>query len=232
MKLALVGYGKMGRMIEAVALERGHEIVSIIDPKAFHKQITQESLGLADLCIDFTTPDSVVTNVRAYAALKKNCVVGTTGWHEQLSIVKGLVDQAGIGLLSSPNFSLGVQLFMRLVAGAGRLFDRFPEYEVALFEAHHNQKLDRPSGTARSLAELLKAEMSRYATGAELEISSQRCGSIPGTHSLTFDSPADTITLTHTARSRRGLAEGAVIAAEWLQMRKGFFTMDDILENL
>lgn len=231
MKLALIGYGKMGRMIETVAHERGHSIVAIVDPKGPHKQISQDAVGVADLCIDFTTPEAAVANIRACASLGKSLVVGTTGWHERLAIVKEIVDKAGIGLLFSPNFSIGIHLFMRLTALAGQLFDRFHEYDLAISEEHHNQKRDRPSGTAHALADLLKAEMGRYEKGGAPEISSLRCGSIPGSHKLTFDSPVDTITLTHTARSRHGLAEGAVAAAEWLQNKKGFFTLDDMLET-
>jgi 4-hydroxy-tetrahydrodipicolinate reductase len=224
MKIALIGYGKMGRMIETVAQERGHTIVAIVGSD---KKIEADTLGSCDVCIDFTTPSSVVDNIQAYVALKKQCVVGTTGWHEKLPEIKQVVESAGIGLLFSPNFSLGVLLFMRLVALAGQLLERFPQYDVAIHEEHHNQKIDRPSGTARALAALLKAELNR-----EPDISSLRCGSIPGVHTVTFDSPLDTLTLTHTARSRRGAAEGAVTAAEWIQTRKGFFTFEDMLENM
>lgn len=227
MKIALIGYGKMGRLVEAAAHSRGHIISSIIDPKEVHSQITSNSVDGADLCIEFTTPQSALDNIRACASLGKSLIVGTTGWYEQLPQVKTLVEKAGIGLLYAPNFSTGVHLFMRLVKEAAAIINQFPQYDAALLEEHSSKKLDRPSGTALKLADILKQEIKRNP-----EICSLRCGSIPGTHTVYFDSPVDTITLAHTARSRQGFAEGAVAAAEWLKNKKGLFTLDDFLEDL
>lgn len=217
----------MGRMVEAAAASRGHTISSIIDPKGSHKQITKDSVDSTDVCIEFTNPHSAVDNIRACAALKKSLVVGTTGWYEQLPQVKELVEKSNIGLLYAPNFSTGIYLFTRLVKEAAKLLDPFPQYDVALLEEHSSKKRDRPSGTALQLADVLKQEIKK-----KPEICSLRCGSIPGTHTIYFDSPVDTITLTHTARSRQGFAEGAVAAAEWLKDKKGLFTLDDFLEDL
>jgi 4-hydroxy-tetrahydrodipicolinate reductase len=215
MKIALIGYGKMGRMVETVALQRHHTISSRI---GYDICIDADD---TDIFIDFTHPDCAVDNISACASLGKSLVVGTTGWYERLPEVKKMVEQSNIGLLYAPNFAIGVHLFLRLAANAAKLF---AEYDIAISEEHHNQKADRPSGTALALADVVNKATDRLP-----EISSLRCGSIPGTHTLFLDSAVDTITLTHTARSRLGMAEGAVKAAEWLQNRKGLFTLDDML---
>lgn len=227
MKLTLIGYGKMGRMVEAAASSRGHTISSIIDPKGPYRKISKESIDCADVCIEFTNPHNAVDNIRSCALLGKSLVVGTTGWYDQLAEVQEMVEKMGIGLLYAPNFSTGVHLFMRLVRAAARLIEPFSEYDVALWEEHSKNKRDKPSGTALKLADILMQEIKRRP-----EICSLRCGSIPGTHSIQFDSPVDTITLRHTARSREGFAAGAVAAAEWLKDKKGLFTLDDLMEDL
>ena len=230
MKLALIGYGKMGRMVEALARERGHAIVAIVDPQeGTHRKIDSHSIREADLCLEFTHPEAAVGNIRACMDLKKKMVVGTTGWFEHLPKVKSMVQEAKTGLLYAPNFAIGIFLFMRLATVAAKLLDRFSHYDVAIVEEHHNQKADRPSGTAYALTKVLQAEMERFKEGQTPEVCSLRCGSIPGTHKLIFDSPADTLMLTHTARSRRGMAEGALLAAEWLHDKNGFYTLEDML---
>jgi len=224
LKIALIGYGKMGKMVEKIALERGHTLVS---------------MDAADICIDFTHPDQVVENIRKVASLKKPLVVGTTGWYERLPEVQKLVEQQGIGFLYSPNFAVGVSLFLKMVAEAARLMDPFDEFDVAVNEIHHNEKVDSPSGTAKDIGRAVLAHMQRKKKltseldgrlkADEVHISSMRCGYVPGTHSLIFDSPKESITLTHTARGREGFASGAVAAAEWLHGKTGFFTLQDML---
>jgi len=263
MKIALVGYGKMGRMIEAAALERGHVIVARVDPfdpKADAKDIascavldaksdsktgTKTSLK-ADVAIEFSRPDTAVPNILALAERGMPVVVGTTGWYQKLPEVRAAVEKTGSSLLWSANYSLGVNLFYRIAAYAAKLADPFAEYDVGGWEAHHNKKADSPSGTAKTLVERVLAEMTRKKTVVyetlnrppapeELHYPSLRVGAVPGTHSLFFDSGADTIELTHTARSREGFARGAVRAAEWLaasELRRGIFTMDDVLADL
>lgn len=204
LKIALIGYGKMGRMVEAIALERGHRIVPLEE---------------AFVCIDFTRPEAALPNVQKLAPLGKNIVMGTTGWYEQLPEVEKLVKQHAIGFLYAPNFSLGVQLFLQVVAEAAKRYLSHEEYSVGGYELHHAAKKDAPSGTAKALMERV---------GRPMEFAAIRCGSIPGTHTLIFDSKADTITLQHEARSREGFALGAVKAAEWLTGKKGFYTMEDM----
>lgn len=211
MKLALLGRGKMGTMVEKAAAVRNHEIVGIQS---------------ADVCIDFSHPDVVLANIKMAAELKKNIVVGTTGWYEHLPDIKTLIEVKGTGFLYSPNFSIGIHLFMKIVSRAAELLNSHQEYDVGGCESHHNQKADAPSGTAKALTEILK---NYYDKAQNLQFSSIRCGHIPGTHTVLFDSPADSITLTHTARNREGFAQGAVCAAEWLHGKKGFYTLDDML---
>ncbi|MDR2181059.1 MAG: 4-hydroxy-tetrahydrodipicolinate reductase [Treponema sp.] len=243
MNFGLIGYGKMGKMVEAAALGRGHRIVTISDPAA--KQNEKYDPEKADVLIEFTRPDTAPENIMAAAAAGKKIISGSTGWYERLDEVTRAVHSAGASLLYASNFSLGVNLFYRVAACAARLFDPFPEYDVGAFEAHHRKKADSPSGTAKTLAALLLSSMTRKkkvcyngvpeAGGDEaIHFASLRTGAIPGVHSLLFDSGADTVELRHTARSREGFALGAVIAAEWLAAKKesGVYTMDDVLEEL
>lgn len=242
MKLVLVGHGKVGKLVEEVAIQRGHTITAQIHPKGNISSISAKAVAGADVCVDFSHPEAVVHNVRELAKLKKNVVVGTTGWYEHLDQIKQLVHEHQIGFLYSPNFSIGVQLFFKILAEAAAKFSKFEDYDVGLFEAHHRHKSDSPSGTAKALCDVLlkeyknKKRISTNSQGTvapdELHVSSLRCGSIPGTHTVIFDSPADSITLTHQARNREGFARGAVTAAEWLKGKKGFFTIEDVLGDL
>lgn len=226
MKIALIGYGKMGQMIEQIAQQQGHTIVAKLSPRK--EPITREAISTADVCIDFSHPSCIVQNIRIISSVGKNIVVGTTGWDESMEEVKRLVAQQGIGLIYSPNFSIGVALFFEIVSQAAALINSQTNYEAGITEEHHQQKVDSPSGTALALARLVQENWRKK----NLPISSLRCGFIPGTHSVYFDSPHDTITLTHQARNRQGFAQGAVVAAEWLTGKKGFFTLDDMLRSL
>jgi 4-hydroxy-tetrahydrodipicolinate reductase len=227
MKMALLGYGKMGRIIESLALQRGHSIVSIIK----REKISEDKLAEADVCSDFSHPDAVLNHIQIIANAKKNLVMGTTGWSDHLDQVTKIIDKSGIGFIYSPNFSIGVALFLRIVKAAAQMVDTFHAYDVGLLEAHHNKKVDSPSGTAKILANTLSSAMLSRSADKQPEIACIRCGAIPGTHTILFDSPADSITLTHQARNREGFAEGALYAAEWLKNKKGLFTLDDLLED-
>ena len=240
MKIALLGYGKMGRMVEEAALKKGHTIIAKISSHE-NPQITssQSSIEHADVCIDFSHPSCVLNNIKQAAQLKKNLIVGTTGWDDHLDLVKEIVKQHQIGFMYAPNFSLGVHLFRRIVAEAASLINAFEEYDVGVIEAHHNKKADSPSGTALSIAQVLLERVQRKkrlvydateepVVPEDLHVASIRCGTIPGMHEVILDSRVDTITLKHTARSREGFAEGAVTAAEWLEGRHGFYTIDDL----
>lgn len=234
LKIALIGDGKMGSAVEQVATARGHQITEKISPRNGFP-----SPG-SDLWIDFSHADAILPTAQAAAEAGVPLVTGTTGWENQKNEVETIIQEANIGFLAAPNFSIGTALFTSLVAHAATLFNRFDNYDVATFEMHHNQKSDSPSGTARSLAELLIAKIDRkekalYKTPnraiatEELHAPSLRVGATPGTHTITFDSPADTITLSLQARSRDGYALGALLAAEWLRGKTGIHTLEDML---
>jgi 4-hydroxy-tetrahydrodipicolinate reductase len=227
MKIAIVGYGKMGRMIERIALERGHEIVVKLDEfnNAGFEGITAAAFDGADVAIDFSVPSAAVTNIEKIAALGVNLVVGTTGWLEYTQHVKNVVAAANIGLVWSPNYSVGVNAFFRIVSEAARLLSGEPEYEAWAWEIHHSAKKDAPSGTLLKIVD----EMRKSGYVRRVDVGSNRAGTIAGTHEIGFDCAADTITLRHTARSREGFALGAVKAAEWVAGKKGFHEFGEIV---
>jgi len=227
MKVAIVGYGKMGRMIERFAQERGHEIALKLDEfnNANFEGITPANFAGVDVAIDFSVPGAAVGNIERIAALGVNLVIGTTGWLEQMDHVKSVVNNAGIGLIWSPNYSVGVNAFFRIVAEAAKLLSEAPEYEAWAWEIHHSAKKDAPSGTLLKLV----SEMRKAGYDRRVDTASNRAGTIAGTHEIGFDSAADTITLRHTARNREGFALGAVKAAEWIAGKTGFHEFGDIL---
>ena len=226
-RLAIIGYGKMGRLIEQLAPEYGFTVALKLDEfnNANYEGVTAENFRGIDAAVDFSIPAAVVENVERIAALGVNMVVGTTGWSEHLARVKSAVEKNGVGLVWSPNYSIGVNVFARLVAEAARLFAAQPEYGAWAWEIHHSTKKDAPSGTLLKLVEEMKAaDYSR-----PIDVSSNRAGGHPGTHEIGFDSAADTITLRHTARSREGFARGALKAAQWIVGKKGFHEFREIL---
>ena len=232
MNIAIIGYGKMGHMIEQIALDRDHTVKVKIDPSAegaTHKEINKESLKGVDVCIEFTHPDAAVDNIRRVAELDKNIVVGTTGWYGHLKESRDLTLRKGIGLIYSPNFSIGVDIFFRLMEYVSKLMSHFEDYKISIKEIHHIHKKDAPSGTAKKIAEIMKKYISRV---TELDIESVREGEVPGTHSVKFESNVDVITLKHEAKSREGFALGAVMAAEWIKGKEGFYTIEDMMKEL
>lgn len=227
MKIAIIGYGKMGRMVEQSANVRGHEIVARfdIDNNVNGEGLTKESLSGVDVAIDFSTPDSVIHNIRKLIQLGVPTVVGTTGWYEHLDEVKKAVEATNGALVWGANFSVGMNLFFKVVRYASELFSRFDEYDAFLIEHHHRFKKDAPSGTALVIERLMRESLGER-TPSSLSI---RAGHAPGTHEVGFDSEADQLTFTHTARSRQGFAVGAVVAAELLAGRKGFYEFPELL---
>jgi 4-hydroxy-tetrahydrodipicolinate reductase len=227
MRIVLVGYGKMGRMIESLAGEFGCEVAGVIDPMAPQGKDGPGSPRWSgvDVAIDFSTPDSVVKNVPALAGRGISVVIGTTGWQKDEAAIRQAVADTGVGIVSAPNFSTGVILFEAVVARAAALFSAHPEFGAWLNEAHHHTKKDAPSGTAI----MLKQAMETAGYSRPIDVSSIRAGSIPGVHTVGFDGPADTITLTHTARDRSAFARGALLAATWVKGRRGWFNMHDVL---
>ncbi|MDR2369886.1 MAG: 4-hydroxy-tetrahydrodipicolinate reductase [Treponema sp.] len=265
MNIAIIGCGKMGRIVERAARERGHRVSVVVDPfitgsevpagTLLRKTVEEaENLHEADVAIEFSQPGAAADNIKALAKRRIPAVSGTTGWYGRMDEVKEAVNAAGSSLLWAANFSLGVNIFYRIAFNAAALMDPFDEYDAGGFEAHHNKKADSPSGTAKTLAEGIIKRMERkkkpvYETldrpplPGEFHFPSLRVGSLPGTHALVFDSPADTIEIRHTARSREGFASGALVAAQWLVKcpgpgqaaggaRRGVFTMDDVLDEL
>lgn len=226
-RLAIVGYGKMGKLIEQLAPEYGFDTVLKLDEfnNRDYEGITAANFHGVDIAIDFSIPGAVLGNVERIAALGVNLVIGTTGWLEHLERVQELVAQNGIGLVWSPNYSIGVNAFFRLVAEAARLLADEPAYGAWAYEIHHSTKKDAPSGTLLKLVE----EMKTAGYARPIDVSSNRAGAHPGTHEIGFDSAADTITLRHVARSREGFARGALKAAAWLVGKKGFHEFGEIL---
>lgn len=246
MKLALFGFGRMGRAVREIAEARGHEVTAALDdtsnPDA--SGVTDSGLNGARMAIDFSVAEAVEPNVRKAAALGVNVVVGTTGWESSRAEIESIVSRAGTGLLWAPNFSVGMLLFRRIVRVAAKMVDRLDDYDVHLWEAHHRHKTDHPGGTARALADDLVSAL-RAKTGwstelsegwsvdpATLQVSVARVGEVPGVHGVGIDGPDDRIELEHRARSRTGFARGAVLAAEWLEGRAGVYTMDDLMDEL
>jgi 4-hydroxy-tetrahydrodipicolinate reductase len=225
-ELAIVGYGKMGKLVEQLAPEYGFHVALKLDEfnNSAFEGLTPENFRAIDVAIDFSIPSAVLGNVERIAALGVNLVIGTTGWLEHLAAVKAAVAQHGIGLVWSPNYSVGVNAFFKLVSEAARLLATQPEYGAWAWEIHHATKKDAPSGTLLKLVD----EMKKAGYARQIDIGSNRAGAHPGTHEIGFDSSADTITLRHTARSREGFARGALKAARWLAGKKGFYEFSEI----
>lgn len=219
MKLAIVGYGKMGKLVEQLAPEYGFAVAARVD---LNDDIRQAAGS--DVAIEFTTPEAAVANVEKLAALQIPVVVGTTGWLAHRERVKAAVDRNGTGLVWSPNFSIGVNVFSRLVQEAARLLAEEPGYGAWAWEIHHDTKKDAPSGTLLKLVDDMKAA----GYPRTIDAASNRAGRHPGTHEIGFDSAADTITLRHAARSREGFARGALKAAQWIVGRQGMFEFSDV----
>ena len=231
MKIALLGYGKMGQVIERIALERGHEIVLKKD-----ETNTFEGLSNADVAIDFSVPTAAVDNISSCFHANVPVISGTTGWLEHYDAVVALCNEKKGAFISSSNFSLGVNLFFELNEYLAKIMSKFDSYTVEMEEIHHTQKLDAPSGTAISLAKGV-IKNSSYTNWTldhpkkdQIHIETKRIGTVPGTHTVTYNSAVDEIEIKHTAHNREGFALGAVIAAEWIIGKKGVFTMKDVLE--
>lgn len=231
MKIALLGYGKMGKVIERIAVERGHEIIL---KKEEHN--TFDGLSLADVAIDFSVPTAAVNNITSCFHAGVPVISGTTGWLEQYESVAELCLEKKGALISSSNFSLGVNIFFELNTYLAKMMSKLKSYSVVMEEIHHTQKLDAPSGTAISLAKGI-IENSSYtdwtlekATDTSIHIEAIRTGSVPGTHTVTYESTVDSIEIKHTAHNREGFALGAVIAAEWIIGKTGVFSMRDVLD--
>ena len=242
-KLAIVGYGKMGKEIDSIIDKEDFDLVGKYD---INNKI-QNTLGeMPDVAIEFSTPSTVIENIEFLSSKKINIVCGTTGWYKKIDIIKELVRKNDIGFIYASNFSPGVNIFFQMVKHAAEIFNKFENYDLAVEEIHHNQKLDRPSGTALKLADILleiikkkekinlglsnETELQRE--GKLIDITSARLGSVVGMHKVLFDSQADMIVLEHSAKSRRGFAEGALLAAKFIHNIKGFYKFEDVFNKL
>lgn len=254
MKIALIGYGGMGKTVRRIAEERGHEVAAIIDPHASEAtahEVTADALARIDVAIDFSLADAVLTNVRTCMEAGVNVVMGTTGWYDKIEEVRRMIEDPkkegreilpAVGFLWSSNFSIGVNLYFKIVDEAARLMNSFDEYDVWGHEIHHYNKADSPSGTAKTLSKILldrldrktamvDEKLNRKREQGEIHFSSVRGGAVNFAHTIGFDSAADRILITHEARNRDGYALGAVKAAEWLVGKRGFFGMEDFLRE-
>jgi 4-hydroxy-tetrahydrodipicolinate reductase len=223
-RILLLGHGRMGRLVDALAPEFGCEVVQIITSTGGAMAI--EALDdPVDVAIDFTTPDAVLSNVIALGRRRINVVIGTTGWQNVEADVRAAAEQSGIGVLAASNFSIGLHVFRRAVATAAAGFSTDANVGAWIHEAHHIHKKDAPSGTALTL----RAAVEQAGYSRPVDVSSTRAGAIPGTHTVGFDGPAETVTLTHTVRDRAVFARGALDVARWLAGRRGWFTIDDFI---
>lgn len=218
LKVLLVGYGKMGRLVEQLATEQGMSIAGRV-------RHDRPEWSDADVAIDFSTAEALLANFSQYVQRRLPVVIGTTGWSEHADRLRADAERAGLGVVAAANFSIGVNVFQRVVAEAARLLSEQVQYGAWIHEAHHAAKRDAPSGTAL----LLRDAMTAAGFPRAIDMSSTRAGTIPGTHTIGFDAASDTIELTHTARDRRGFASGALAAAQWIQGRRGWYSMQDVL---
>ena len=235
MRIALVGYGRMGKAIEAIAIERGHEISARFTSK--NTNIDAALKESSDVAIEFTSPSAAFSNLSACAAHGIPVVTGTTGWFDQLNAIEDLVDEHKGSLLYASNFSIGMNLFMAANRYLAERMNLQSDYSAHIHEIHHVHKLDAPSGTAITLAEELVGKVDRYTQWStehksddSLPVSDERIGEVPGTHTITWENEIDKLSFTHEAKNRKGFALGAVLAAEWLVGKQGVFTMRDMLQ--
>jgi 4-hydroxy-tetrahydrodipicolinate reductase len=230
MKIALVGFGKMGRVVEEVATARGVEVVERFNRRhpLAADDATRQALEDVAVLVDFSVPEAVAATVRAAAALAIPVVIGTTGWQDQLEEVRTAAQGSPIGVVHGANFSLGVHVFYRLAEQAARLLAGFADYDPYIQDWHHRAKRDSPSGTALEI----RRRMARHLGEREVPITCRRAGYVPSEHMVGFDSEADTIVLEHRARNRRGLAAGALLAAQWIRGRSGFYDFQAVLADV
>lgn len=242
MKIALIGFGNMGKEVERLINESGdHQVVSK-SLQRINGEWDEQGIQQSDVVIDFTSAEVVLENIKKVASLGKNMVIGTTGWYDQMDQVKKVVKKAGIGLIYAQNFSIGANIFFKVTAFAANLFAKFGKYDVYGFEIHHSGKKDSPSGTALRIAKEILAQfpskkliqadrLDRKINPEELHFASVRGGRNPGFHQVVFDSLADSVTLSHAAHNRTGFAMGAILAAEFIKGKKGFYNFDELFKT-
>jgi len=245
MNIAIIGYGLMGQKAKDFAIARGHNVPITVDPfneNATSKNIKDIDFKDIDVILDFSSRDAVIENTKIAAQFKKDIVIGTTGWYEHLDEVKKIAEESNIGVLWSANFSIGVNMYYKIIEEAAKLINQYDEYDIWGTELHHHNKADSPSGTAKEISkilienidrkdEVIYDKLDRRINPNEIHFSSTRGGPVNFSHTIGFDSSSDTITLTHSARDRGGYALGAIKGVEWVQGKKGLFNMNDFLNN-
>lgn len=243
MNIALIGYGAMGQALHALAEKKGHSVVAIIDPHAVEATDTaleEKTLRLADVAIDFSIPDQALQNIEIMMNTSTPLVMGTTGWYDALPQVQQLVESSGNGLLWSSNFSIGVNYYFKILETASKIFNQSDIYDIWANELHHTNKVDSPSGTAKTIGEILlkhidrksliqEEKVDRALDPQEIHFSSTRGGTVNFEHTVGFDSAEDTITIRHSARNRNGYVQGALLSAEWMRGKRGLYTFEDII---
>lgn len=229
MKIALIGFGAMGKLIKTLAENKNHEITVVIDETDadLSAENLAEKLKGVDAAIDFSSADAVERNVLACLLAQVPLVEGTTGWNAQKDSIRNSVEESNGAFVFGANFSVGVNLFYRIADFASELFAKFDDYETFIEERHHSRKKDAPSGTALKLKDIVSQHITK-----DFSVAATRAGNIPGTHIVGFDGTADTIELTHTARSREGFASGAILAAEWIVGKRGFYEFTDVMDEI
>ena len=227
MRILLVGYGRMGRLVESLAPAHGCEIAGIVTGESGANAIAIGSFGEVDVAVDFSLPGAVMANLHQIAGRRLNAVIGTTGWQAEEPAARALAEKAGIGVIASANFSIGMNIFRTVVEEAARLFGAQAGTGAWIHEMHHAQKKDAPSGTAL----VLKAAMERAGYPRTIDVAATRAGAVPGTHTVGFDSAAEAVTLTHTVRDRAVFAHGALEAAKWIKGRRGWFSMQEMIRQ-
>lgn len=239
-KIAILGYGAMGKVIETLAKDKGYEITDIFDQD---NPLQKDADYDFDVAIDFTLPDSVIENVRILSEKNKSVVVGTTGWYDQIDDVVEIVNNNNTGLVWGSNFSVGVQMYFKIVDYASKLVNKVDNYDIFVHEMHHKRKKDSPSGTAETISDIIIENVDRKASkeietihgevdSSKLHVTSSRGGEVTGTHSVYLDSLADAIEVTHRAKNRTGFALGSLLAANWIKDKKGFYSFKDIMQNI
>lgn len=232
MRIALIGYGKMGKLLHSLCSQKGYEVVSIIDKSIaeYNKNIDKENLNGAEVALEFTQPDGVLDRITALAKSGVNIVIGTSGWYQRLDEVEKIAKDNKVGIMYGANFSVGMNLFFQAIDHLSKMMAQIPDYDLYAYEEHHNMKKDRPSGTAKYITSLLKNNHTGVKTDFEFE--SIRAGKKPGTHLVGFDGEFDFIELKHLARERSAFVSGAVKSAQWLEGKKGFYNFSDYFKEI
>jgi len=232
MKIALIGYGKMGKLLHSLCLENGYEIVSIIDHESdkYHNKIDKKSLNGADVALEFTQPDGVVERIKLLAECGVNIIIGTSGWYDRLAEVEAIATENKVGIMYGANFSIGMNIFFQIVDYMSKLMASIDKYDLYAYEEHHNMKKDKPSGTANYVTTMIKENDQRVA--ADFSFEAIRAGKKPGTHLVGYDGDYDFIELKHLARDRRAFVSGAVMSAHWIKGKTGFYNFSNHFKEI